>query len=89
MGILKIKHLQIPQAVQMRVLHQGLSAIWRTELRASSGGARTNQPLDGTRAHLGSRECSYVRGKGKQAYLIAMAPADFPCCAKSEKSLPC
>ena len=36
---------------------------WRTKLRASARGARTNRPLDGTRAHLGSRGNTLTQGE--------------------------
>ncbi len=53
---LKIKHLQqIPQAVQMRVLHRYHRRAAHRAVHLQE--ARTNQPLDG--AHLGSRGISY------------------------------
>jgi len=90
MGILKIEHLQqIPQAVQMRVLHRYLSAL----------GAPSYVHLQEARALIdhwtGQGPISVPggtllrKGKGKQAYLIAMTAADSSLLRQERETLPC
>ena len=90
MGILKIEHLQqIPEAVQMRVLHRYLSAL----------GAPSYVHLQEARALInhwtGQGPISVPggtllrKGKGKQAYLIAMTPADSSLLRQERETPPC
>ena len=90
MGILKIEHLQqIPQAVQMRVLHRYLSAL----------GAPSYVHLQEARALInhwtGQGPISVPggmllrKGKGKQAYLIAMTSADSSLLRQERETPPC
>ena len=89
-GLGKIEHLQqIPEAVQMRVLHRYLSAL----------GAPSYVHLQEARALIdhwtGQGPISVPggtllrKGKEKQAYLIAMTAADSSLLRQERETLPC